>query len=330
MTRLFAALALAFAAMAANPSHARVETILVHSAALEGNLEGNDASRKVHVILPPSYDTHADRRYPVIYFLHGFTATADRYLEMIDPDNAVQDFDGTEMIVVIPDTYTRRGGSFYASGPTVGDFESFIAEELVEAIDAQFRTIAKRESRGLAGHSMGGYGTLRIGMKHPKTYSSLYPMAPCCTQPRQARAGDAKYETVDPDTLTAKEFFDFGYFAFAAAFSPDPDNPPYYFDLVTKDGTPDPLVEARWAANSPAAMVAQYAGALKSMNAIAMDVGEQDFLLDEVKAMHAELANFGVAHEFTLFEGDHTNRLKERFRSQLLPFFANQLKSEVR
>jgi len=325
MTRLLTAFTLVLAAFAASSAPARVETIAVDSASVEGNLEGNDANRKVHVILPPSYDTDSDRRYPVVYFLHGFTATADRYLEMIDPDEAVQSFDGMEMIVVIPDTYTKRGGSFYASGPTVGDFESFVAKELVEAIDTQFRTIARRESRGLAGHSMGGYGTLRIGMKHPETYSSLYPMAPCCTQPRQAREGDAKYETMDPDTLTAAQFFDFGYFAYAAAFSPDPDNPPYYFDLVTKDGQPDPLIEARWGGNSPAAMVAQYAGALKTMDAIALDVGEQDFLLEEVKAMHAELANFGVEHEFMLFEGDHVNRVKERFRSQLLPFFASHL-----
>lgn len=324
MTRMFVAVAV-FAALLAVPASARVETIMVHSPSIEGNLEGNDATRKVHVILPPSYDEEADRRFPVVYFLHGYTATADRYLEMIDPDEAVQSFGGNEMIVVIPDSYTKRGGSFYSSGPTVGDFEGFIARDLVAAIDQQFRTIPERDSRGLAGHSMGGYGTLRIGMKHAEVFSSLYPMAPCCTQPRPARDGDAKYETMDPDPLTAAQFFDFGYFAYAAAFSPNPQNPPYYWDLVTKDGKPDPVVVARWAANAPGAMIAQYASELETMEAIAMDVGDEDFLLEEVMAMHGQLENFGVEHEFTLFEGDHTNRVKERFRSALLPFFAAHL-----
>lgn len=325
VTRLIAILAGAFALLVGAPAWARVETIMVHGPSIEGNLEGNDATRKVHVILPKSYDEDTSRRFPVIYFLHGFTATADRYLEMADPDDAVQSFDGQEMIVVLPDSHTKRGGSFYASGPTVGDFETFIAKDLVEAIDARFRTIADRESRGLAGHSMGGYGTLRIGMKHPKVFSSIYPMAPCCTQPRPSREGDAKYETMDPDKLTAEQFWDYGYFAWSAAFSPNPQNPPYYWDLGTTDGTPNPLTVARWAVNSPAAMISQYSGNLKQLDAIAMDVGEQDFLLDEVKAMHAQLDNFGVAHEFMLFEGDHTNRVKERFRSQLLPFFASHL-----
>ena len=310
-------------------AHARVETIKVHSPSIEGNLEGNDATRKVHVILPPGYDDEFEQRYPVVYFLHGFTSTADRTLEGIDPDAALAAFEGQEMIIVLPDSYTKRGGSFYASGSTVGDFESFIAKDLVAAIDLQFRTIADRESRGLAGHSMGGYGTLRIGMKYPEVFSSIYPMAPCCTQPRPSRPGDAKYETMDPDTLTAEQFWDYGYFAWSAAFSPNPQNPPYFLDLGTKDGQPDAMTVARWALNSPAAMISQYEGNLKKLEAIALDVGEQDFLLEEVKAMHAQLDNFGVEHEFMLFEGDHTNRVSERFRSQLLPFFAKHLDPEA-
>ena len=326
MRNILAAFATLVGLVLSTQAWARVETIMVHSPSIEGNLEGNDATRKVHVILPPSYDEEPERRFPVVYFLHGYTATADRYLELLDPDAAVQGFEtDNEMIVVLPDSHTKRGGSFYASGPTVGDFEGFIARDLVTAIDTQFRTIAERDSRGLAGHSMGGYGTLRIGMKHADTFSSLYPMAPCCTQPRAAREGDAKYETMDPDPLGPEQFFDYGYFAYAAAFSPNPQNPPHYWDLVTKDGEPDPMTEARWGASAPAAMIAQYSGALKGMEAIAMDVGDQDFLLEEVKKMHAQLDQFGVTHEFMLVKGDHTNRVKERFTSNLLPFFAAHL-----
>ncbi|WP_284124148.1 alpha/beta hydrolase [Parerythrobacter aestuarii] len=318
----------ALIAMLPMSAHARVETIMVHSPSIEGNLEGNDATRKVHVILPPSYDEDPERRFPVVYYLHGYTTTADAQIERIDPDAAVEAFDGLEMIVVIPDSYTKRGGSFYGSGETVGNFERFIAVDLVTAIDTQFRTIAERESRGLAGHSMGGYGTLRIGMKYPQNYAALYPMAPCCTQPRVWADTDVKYETMDPDTLTREQFFDFGYFAYAAAFSPNPENPPYFFDRNVKDGAIDPMVQARWMANSPAVMLPQYVDALKSYDGIALDVGEQDFLLAEVKAMDAQLTQYGIDHDFMLFEGDHVNRVKERFAANLLPFFAAHLDGE--
>lgn len=316
---------LVFACLIATPAQARVETIAVHSPSIEGNLEGNDATRTVHVILPPSYDGEPERRFPVVYYLHGYTSTADQQLQFIDPDAAVQAFDGLEMIVVIPDNYTKRGGSFYASGPTVGNFERFVAVDLVAAIDQQFRTIAERDSRGLAGHSMGGYGTLRIGMKYAENYAAIYPMAPCCTQPRYASEADVKYETMDPDTLTAQQFFDFGYFAYAAAFSPNPQSLPHHFDITSRDGEIDRLVEARWTAGSTAAMLPQYVDALESFDAIAMDVGDTDFLLAEVNALHDQLLTLGIDHQFWTFEGDHVNRVKERFSSHLLPFFAEHL-----
>jgi S-formylglutathione hydrolase FrmB len=315
---------LALAVLFPGAALARVETITVHSPALEGNLEANSADRKVHVILPAGYDKHKRQRYPVVYYLHGYTATADDQITGLDPDEAVQSFAGQPMIVVIPDAFTKRGGGFYASGPVVGNFEHFIARDLVAAIDARFRTIPMRASRGLGGHSMGGHGVLRIGMKHSGVFSVLYPMAPCCNAPRRAAEGDAKYETMDPASAT--EFADRGYFAYAAALSPNPENPPHYWDLVTSGGKADPMVEARWAAGAPSVFVAQYVPELKSMTAIAMDVGEQDFLLDDVKLMHRELTRFGIAHEFMLFEGDHVNRVKARFRANLLPFFGTHLK----
>ena len=72
-----------------------------------------------------------------------------------------------DMIVVLPDSKTVHNGSMYSSSVTTGDFERFISRDLVEYIDAHYRTIRKRSSRGLVGHSMGGYGATRIGMKHP-------------------------------------------------------------------------------------------------------------------------------------------------------------------
>src|SRR5438270_3198575 len=98
-------------------------------------------------------------------------------------DQALSDGSTREMIVVMPDAYTRFKGSMYSSSVTTGDWEDYISQELVAYVDAHYRTIAAAASRGLAGHSMGGYGAIRVGMKHPEVFSSIYLLSPCCMGP---------------------------------------------------------------------------------------------------------------------------------------------------
>jgi enterochelin esterase-like enzyme len=166
-----------------------VEHIKVHGVSLEGSLEGDSADRDVLVFLPPSYATDGNRRYPVVYALHGYSIGAEQWSKEI---HAPQTIEGAfaqgarEMIVVLPDSKTVHNGSMYSSSVTTGDFETFIAHDLVAYMDAHYRTIPARESRGLVGHSMGGYGATRIGMKHSDVFGSLYIMSPCCLPPRAA------------------------------------------------------------------------------------------------------------------------------------------------
>src|SRR5208283_3505882 len=166
-----------------------VEHIKVHGAALEGNLEGDDVDREVIVFLPPSYATAKTRRYPVVYALHGFSIGAQQWTGEIHVPQTIEGAfaqGATDMIVVLPDSKTVHNGSMYSSSVTTGDFEQFIAHDVVAYIDAHYRTIPKRSSRGLAGHSMGGYGASRIGMKHSDVFGSLYIMSPCCLSARAA------------------------------------------------------------------------------------------------------------------------------------------------
>ena len=79
----------------------------------------------------------------------------------------------------------------YSSSVTTGDFERFVARDVVAYIDAHYRTIPERASRGLVGHSMGGYGATRIGMKHADVFGSLYIMSPCCLSPRRRRPAES-------------------------------------------------------------------------------------------------------------------------------------------
>jgi enterochelin esterase-like enzyme len=317
------------------------QKIKVHGKSLEGNLEGDSPDRDVYVYLPPSYKTDTSRRYPVVYFLHGYGATAELYWNLMKvPQTADHDVAaGTarEMILVHPDAHTLYDGSMYSNSPTTGNWEAFITHDLVNYIDSHYRTIANRDSRGLAGHSMGGYGTFRIGMKYPQVYSAIYAMSSCCLMNNPgAGRGRAPQAAKQPPPPAARgsngrgrgpgrNVFANVISAEAAAWSPDPMNPPKFFDLPTEDGKPRPEIVAKWIANSPLAMVDQYVPNLKMYKAIMMDVGLQDGLLGSNREMDASLTQLGVTHTFETYEGTHMSRVPQRFEGQVLPFFSQHL-----
>jgi enterochelin esterase-like enzyme len=330
---LACAVLLGCAPPAAAQEAARVNWTNFHSPALEGNLEGNDPQRGVYVITPPGYDENPDRRYPVVYYLHGYWAAAPaqqagfRLHEAVDAAHAA----GNDVIIVMPDGFSRLRGGFYSSGPTVGDYESMVARDLVAWVDGNYRTIAARASRGLAGHSMGGYGTVRIAMKHPEVFSSIYMMSACCLPPMaMTPESAAQIEAMTEADLANAAFGQLAGVSTLATWSPDPQD-----DGILKvdtglraDGTIDPLVNQRLAANSPLVLLPQYLPALNGLEAFAMDIGDKDFLLEGNAQFRAELDRFGVAYQFELYEGDHGNRIAERIRTEVLPFFGNHLDRE--
>src|SRR5947209_10668748 len=290
-----------------------VEHIKVHGTALEGNLEGDAADRDVFVFLPPSYAQEKSRRYPVVYALHGYSIGAEQWTHEIHVPQTIEGAfaQGTpDMIVVLPDSKTVHNGSMYSSSVTTGDFENFVAHDLVTYIDAHYRTLPNRTSRGLAGHSMGGYGASRIGMKHPDVFGSLYIMSPCCLAPRAAGPANPEaekaLEAVKTPADSAK--LPFGLrtqLASAAAWSPNPNNPPLYLDLPSKNGVVDQEVIAKWAANSPLAFVDQYIGNLRRYQAISIDVGDQDGLKVGAAKLHEILDTYKVANSFEIYKGTH-------------------------
>ncbi len=321
-----------------------VEPIKVHAASLEGNLEGEPEDRDVIVFLPPSYQKDKHRRYPVIYALHGFSIGAEQWTHEIHVPQTIEGAfaqGAKEMIVVLPDSKTAYGGSMYSSSVTTGDFENFIAHDLVAYIDAHYRTIPDRRSRGLVGHSMGGYGASRIGMKHPDVFGSLYIMSPCCMSPRPAgpppgmdaakfAENEKKFEAdvaamKSPAEAANLPFFTKAQLATAAAWSPDPKNPPLYFDLPMKDGVAQPDVLAKWTANAPLAFIDQYIDNLRQYRAIAIDVGDQDGLRFDTQKLHEIMDNYGIKNSFEMYHGTHTSAVADRFQNHVLPFFSQNL-----
>lgn len=254
---LVAVSALAACTLAAQEPGGNVERIRVPGPSLEGNLTGDDATRDVFVYLPPSYSRETRRRYPVVIFLHGYTATAETYVSYVDlptaADNAIA-AGAREMMVVFPDAFTAYSGSMYSSSATTGDWATYIAGDLIDYVDRHYRTLAQRESRGLSGHSMGGYGTVRNGMKRPDVFGALYALSSCCLLIDPASGGDV----------------------------------------------------------------------VMRLRAIALDVGNADPLRADNVNLDAALTRLRVTHEFEEYEGDHGNRVRERFASKVLPLFSQQ------
>jgi enterochelin esterase-like enzyme len=310
-----------------------IERITVHSPAIEGNLEGNSADRAVLVVLPPSYRADAKRRYPVVYALHGYSIGAEQWVGEIHVPQTIEGAfakGAREMIVVLPDSKTAHNGSFYSSSVTVGDFENFIARDLVGYIDGHYRTIADRRSRGLAGHSMGGYGTTRIGMKHPDVFGALYVMSPCCLSARALGVPDAAAEKKlralrSPAESASLPWGLRAQLATGAAWSPNPKAPPLFMDLPMKDGEPQADVMARWAANAPLSMLDQYVGNLRRYAAIGIDVGDRDGLKDDAAKLHEGLDRYGIANSFEVYPGDHTSGVATRVQDKMMPFFSKNL-----
>jgi S-formylglutathione hydrolase len=320
----------------------KVERIKVHGKGLEGNLAGDSPDRDVSIYLPPSYQTDRNRHYPVIYFLHGFTDSDDKWYGFTKHwinlpatiDKAVSEGKSGEFIIVTPNAYNRYFGSMYSNSVTIGNWEDYVAKELVAYVDNHYRTIPQATSRGLAGHSMGGYGTIRIGEKHPEIFSSLYLLSPCCMLPNLTATPNpqqaAKMESIK--TQQDLEKADFGTkaaFASAAAWSPSISQEEFHLELPLKDGQPQPLVMAKWAANAPLVTIDQYISNIRQLKAIAFDAGNKDAsIAANNKLLDGVLTSYGIAHTYEEYEGDHINHIADRIEQKMLPFFTNNLASD--
>lgn len=310
-----------------------VQNIKIHGTYLEGNLERDAVDRDVIVYLPSSYEKDKNRRYPVVYALHGYSIGAEQWSHEIHVPQTIEGGfaqGAKDFIVVLPDSKTIHNGSMYSSSVTTGDFENFIAHDVVAYIDAHYRTIPNRASRGLVGHSMGGYGATRIGMKHADVFGVLYIMSPCCLSARKAGAANPEIEKTlesvkTPEDSAKLPFGARAQLASAAAWSPDPKNPPLYLDLPAKDGVAQPEILAKWAANAPLAFIDQYIGNLRRYRAISIDVGDNDGLRTDTAKLHDVLDKYGIANSFEIYHGTHTSAVADRFQNHVMPFFSKNL-----
>ena len=328
----------------------RLDELEIESDALRGNPLGDPHVRPLWVYLPPGYDDEPDRRYPAVFVIQGMTGQLDmwrnrepfrpNYVEMID--ELLTDDGAPPTIVAFVDCWTSMGGSQFLDSPGTGDYHTFLCDEVVPFVDARYRTIARREHRGIQGKSSGGYGALVTPMLRPDLFSGLAchcgdSLFEACYLPdvpkavRALRDGyDGSYEAFWADVRsrtfgTKPTDWDlFEIYGYAACYSADADGTVRLpFDART--GRLDDAVWARWLEKDPVRMIPRHAEAMRSMRAIWLDAGNQDeFFLDNgMVAVGEELEKLGIQHTLELFDAGH---MSIGYRYPLsLAFLANAL-----
>lgn len=309
----------------------RVVIEQVESRALAGNRQGDPNVRKIPVYLPPGYD--GGGAYPAIYWLHGFTGTAMAAMNanpwvpsLPECMDRVIAAGAPPAILVMVDGFTRFGGSQYLNSDANGRYEDFVVEETVAHIDRRYRTLADPAHRGINGKSSGGYGALVLAMRHPDVFGGVASHSgdvyfEACYKPDFWKFCNivAKYGGVEgllraflempkktPDAITAVNIA-----AMAMAYSPNPQRPPFHFDLPfdPHTGEIDDAVWARWLAWDPVHMAARYVENLTKLRLIYVECGSRDqFNLHfGARQLHRRLEALGIEHEYQEFDDDHTS-----------------------
>lgn len=334
----------------------RVVRDTLHSAALEKTVTSESADRSVIVYLPPSYDTSGAKRYPVVYLLHGITDTPEVWMKTWTNrsdswgtvpgvmDSGIGERAFGEMILVMPDQLTKWGGSFYTNSTVTGNWEDFTVKELVSHIDGKYRTLARASSRGLAGHSMGGYGAIKLGMKHPDVFSVIYALNPAVLGwGRDLSIENPAFTTVlklktSEDAMKSRDFYALGVIVIGQAFSPNPDRPPFFVDFpfALVDGKLQPAEPGftKWQKNLPVLMVEEYSGNLAKLRGLRFDSGYEDqftHIPPTARALSSALTARGIDHVFEEYNGDHRNRFwgrNGRIATEVMPYFWRLLDSQ--
>jgi S-formylglutathione hydrolase FrmB len=334
--------------------------VQIHSPALEGNLLGDPSDRSVNIYLPKSYYATPGKRFPVIYFLHGMPASENSLIDPIPfeifrqmaqlqapvdfPEegftswvNGLIDHEGmNEVIIVMPNAANKYALSCYTNSSVQGRYEDYIVKDLVSYIDAHYRTIPNFNFRAVTGHCMGGYGAMRIAMKNPHIFGYVAALSPAIL-PEESVLFIAQYILMEqqiwgftgPTPYNPSLPFKFAtnsLYSFAAAWLPNPDNPPYFVDLpfTYVNGTPEPNAElmAQWNAQSLFALVTDHQKGLDKLRSIYFDCGMNDDLMmyPPNQVLHELMMNMNIQHQFETYEGTHISHLYDRLGKVLIDF----------
>ena len=319
-----------------------VDRLRFRGASLEGNALGDPVERELIVYLPPSYARGGDRRYPVVMVLAGFAATHASLLNFKPWEpNLLERYERLlaagcgEAILVLPDCFTRLGGSQYVDSPALGNYQSYLCDDVLHLVDQRYRTLARAESRAIVGKSSGGFGALRMGIDRPGSFAVIASHAGDCAfelsiRPRFVEvapvyerhggaAGFLRAVTEHGAPRSQAEFHALEILALARAYAPLPESEgggELPFDPHTAMLIPskwarwlahDPLVRDGVSARAEAANPGQRLHSLQAARLVFLDAGKSDEygLQFGARMLARRLSELGVTVAHEEFEGGH-------------------------
>jgi enterochelin esterase-like enzyme len=263
------------------------------------------------IVLPPSYESNPDSTYPSIYFLHGFGLDYSWYGSLVSVfEDMMASGEIRESILIKPDGFVIPYlGSMYTNSDYNGQFEDYIVQDLISHIDGSYNTIDNSSYRAIMGHSMGGYGAVKLSIKFPELFQVV-----------ASHSGPIAVENVIPDLIPVllAETGILGYqpwngavsllmYSASAAWSPDVDDWPYYVDLpVDNDGNVIDEVLDLWLGHDALTLAQENIANIQSIR-FYLDCGDQDdYLFYNHSISFSEfLDDENINHVYEIYPGDH-------------------------
>ena len=229
------------------------------------------------------------------------------------------------MIVVIPDGWTSYGGSQWVDSPVCGSFERYVLHDVIDHVDANYRTIPESRSRGVFGFSSGGIGAWNIGSSHPETFCALAMISgdsllDVTHKPIFYEYLDSIWPGAPNGPIEGNHACQLVY-ACSAFYSPNPQNPPFFVDIPVSHPTGELIDEVweRWLSFDPVVNWRNRIDNLRSLRGILLDVGANDDhqLQWGHRILSHHLRQVGIAHLATEHSGNHSGRARERYQVTL-------------
>lgn len=334
--------------------------VSIPAPSLANNVLREPEKQQIAIYLPPSYKD-SNQRYPVVYHLtalgvplaspYGYQAVKTAM------DHLLGERKAREMIVVIVAGYNSLGGSFYVNSPITGNWQDFIVQDVVEYMDSHYRTLASAASRGISGHSMGGFGALNLAIHHPEIFGAVYSLSPglfdsqgladsqMFASPNTVNnlmEGLTSISSLPPDQAenAFRKFFAAAgneekfALAYGAAFSPAPDKKPPYilYPYHIQNGEPvrDEMVWKQWESGfgGIAIHLQAFKANLLKLKAIGIEYGQQDeyaWVPRGCQYLSQLMHSARIEHTLLVFQGGHFDKLSQRIEGYMLPFFSKEL-----
>jgi S-formylglutathione hydrolase FrmB len=304
---------------------------------LAGNLLGDPTERDLFVYLPGGYE-ESDMRYPTAYLLHAYGQTAQ---QLVFPETdglrwspSLEDtlapvfgrMGVPPMIVVIADGSSRWGCGQWVDSPVTGNFEQYVLRDVVPHVDSTYRTLPSASSRGVFGFSSGGFGAWNLASRNPDVFGAMGVLSADSFLDMTHKFVLYKYlDSIWPEPpngpVEGNDWSEIVY-DYSAAYSPNPDNPPFYVDLPVAfpSGELIQKVWDRWLSFDPVVNVHDRLDNLRKLSGILLDVGTNDDynLHWGHRLLSHHLTEAGIAHEHRENAGNHGGRRLESFQNALV------------